>query len=397
MIEFWLLIAILIAIACGFILPPLWRKPKAKETDSSQLNIDIARLRLADLKSQLTADVIDENQYNEQYQELQLILADDLSIAQTQGKQPASGRWLIIIFFIALPLFSISMYLGLGKPEAITAVNNIQMEQIDAMIAQLADRLQAQPEDAQGWLMLGRSYKFKQQFDQAAYAYGKAYAILGDQVDVLLHYADALAMANDGRLAGRPQKLIAKALELAPNDATGLWLAGMAAAEAGQYADAKAMWQKLAAQLPENSDSLRQVQGLIGKVSEQMTPAENTGQNSAGSAQVSVRVTIAPELKAKAAPADTVFIYAQAMDGPPMPLAIVKKQAQDLPVVVILNDQLAMMPAMKLSNFDKVKVSARISKSGQAEPQPGDLFGVISQVSTAKTDTVDLNISQEIK
>jgi cytochrome c-type biogenesis protein CcmH len=292
------------------------------------------------------------------------------------------------------------LYRALGNADALLPEADRTAQQIDeinAMVSGLAQRLQSQPDDAEGWLMLGRSYKYMNRYAESAQAFSEAYRLLGDKADVLLQYADALAMTNDGRLSGKPTELVAKALELAPDDSTALWLSGMAKAEAGKYDEALRHWQKLAAQLPKGSEPHREVQGLIAQVMERLGTAPPEQQPAAVAKGLKVNVAISDELQGAVSATDTLFIYAQALQGPPMPLAIVKKQVADLPVTVVLSDEQAMMPAMKLSNFDRVKISARISMSGQAESRPGDWIGIVESVAPAETEGVTITIDQKVQ
>ncbi len=398
--EFWLTASVLIAVAFAFVLPPLWRRPGSIDIETERFNVDIAKQRLLDLKEQRSAGTITADEYEDLYQELQSVLADDLHIESTSRQSESSGRWLIVLALIVIPLVSVTLYRALGNadallPEADRAAQ--QIDEINAMVSGLAQRLQSQPDDAEGWLMLGRSYKYMNRYSESAQAFSEAYRLLGDRADVLLQYADALAMANDGLLSGKPTELLAKALKLAPDDSTALWLSGMAKAEAGKYDEALRHWQKLAAQLPTGSEPHREVQGLIAQVMERLGTAPAEQQPAAIAKDLKVNVAISDELQGAVSATDTVFIYAQALQGPPMPLAIVKKQVADLPITVVLSDEQAMMPEMRLSNFDRVKISARISMSGQAESRPGDWIGFVESVAPAETEGVTITIDQKVK
>jgi cytochrome c-type biogenesis protein CcmH len=175
----------------------------------------------------------------------------------------------------------------------------------------------------------------------------------------------------------------------------------MAKAQQGDAVTAIKLWKKLAALLPPGSDSLQEIQGLLTKIEGEAPPAaaqpEAAQPANAPSVAIDVQVSLAAELQKSASPGDTVFIYAQALSGPKMPLAIVRKQVSDLPLTVSLNDTMAMMPSMKLSNFAKVKLLARISKSGNAISQPGDLIGVIEQVALADKGSHKIVINGQVK
>ncbi|MCK5191796.1 MAG: c-type cytochrome biogenesis protein CcmI, partial [Methylococcales bacterium] len=348
--------------------------------------IKIARERADDLKQQLESASLTQAQFDEQYAELELTLGDDLDIAQNEPKNASQGRWVAPVILIFVPLFSVLIYLTLGEPDALKKAEIKQTQQagnetqdINAAIAGLAQRLQQNPDNAQDWIMLGRSFKYVKQYRLAANSFEKAYALLGDQPEIMLQYADSLAMANGGKLAGKSTELIFKALDKDPDNVTGLWLGGMAKAEIGDFSQAILYFRKLETILPPGSDSYKQVQKLISTVQAQNGGAkkvENTvaTKNVESKVSIDVQVSLKGELKTRVNSGDTVFVYAKAVTGPPMPLAIVRKQVSDLPLSVTLNDAMAMMPAMKLSNFKQVKVMARISKSGTAMQQKGDFI-----------------------
>jgi cytochrome c-type biogenesis protein CcmH len=300
------------------------------------------------------------------------------------------------------------LYLSLGNYQAIShsaemAVDPdaLKLAEINKMVDGLAEKMKNNPDDAQGWLMLGRSYKVLEQYPKAVDAFANAYRLLGDQAEVMLLYADTIAYANDKNLVGKPTELIFKALALEPDNMTALWLGGMAKAQQGDAVTAKRLWKKLDALLPPGSDAQQEIQGLLAKIESEAPQAsaqpEATQQANVPGLAIDVHVSLAPELQKSASPGDTVFIYAQALSGPKMPLAIVRKQVSDLPLTVSLNDTMAMMPNMKLSSFAKVKLLARISKSGNAISQPGDLIGVIDQVALADKGNHKIVINGQVK
>ncbi|MBF6650244.1 c-type cytochrome biogenesis protein CcmI [Methylobacter sp. BlB1] len=395
---FWMLVGLLILAALLIVLPPIWRSREIAAADQDQRNIVIARQRLVELQEQLQTGTLTQAQYEEQRAELEVALSDDLDIPTQAKASGTKGRWMVFVLVLLVPLTALTLYAGLGSYASLNQTSdNSAMpgpEDINRMVAGLAARMKSNPNDAQGWLMLGRSYKYLQQYPEAADAFAQAYRLLGDQAEVLLSYADALAMANDGRLSGKPAELVFKALALEPNNMTGLWLGGMAKAEAGDAAGAVQLWRKLEALLPPDSEARQEIQTLMANV-ENRRPEEQPTE--AASPGIDVEVSLAPELRTKISPEQTVFIYAQALSGPKMPLAIVRKQVSDLPLTVNLNDSMAMMPEMKLSRFDQVKLIARISKSGNATQQPGDLIGVIDSVAQADHTRNIIVIDSEVK
>jgi cytochrome c-type biogenesis protein CcmH len=264
-------------------------------------------------------------------------------------------------------------------------------QQFAAMVEKLAERLKAQPNDAEGWGMLGRSYNVLGRPEEALAAYAKSYKLNPKDASLLADYADALAVKNNRSLAGEPLKLIREALALDPNNIKALSLAGTEAFERKDYASAVKLWEKALSVAPgDASDLIQQVQAGIDEARRLghlgPAPAKTAAQPVAAVGKsVQGSVKLAPALVGKASPTDTVFIYARPAEGPRMPLAILRKQVKDLPFDFTLDDSLSMSPAARLSGATKVVVSARISKTGEAMPQPGDLTGQTAPVAVGST------------
>jgi cytochrome c-type biogenesis protein CcmH len=263
--------------------------------------------------------------------------------------------------------------------------------EVDAMLGQLAARLKKEPDNAQGWAMLGRSYLMLGRHAEAVGALEKLVALRPDDAQAIADLADAKAMAAGRNLSGEPEKLIGRALEIDPRNLKALALAGTIAFERGDYPLAVRHWEsavvvaggegELVANLRSGIAEARQRAGLP-------EPAGSTGGGGGTAAgavagpgmQVSGRVVLAAALAGQAAPTDTVFIFARPAEGSRMPLALLRAQVKDLPLEFTLDDSLAMNPAAKLSAAKRVVIGARISKSGQAMPQPGDLQGFSAPV-----------------
>jgi cytochrome c-type biogenesis protein CcmH len=309
-------------------------------------------------------------------------------------------------------------YLWVGAPLALdpavrTAASSpggeITYEQIEAMTQKLADRLKQQPDDPTGWAMLGRSYAVLGRHADALPAFKQALALKPDDPNLLTDYADALAVVNGRNLEGEPSKLVARALEIDPDNLKALSLAGTAAYLRKDFAGALRHWEKLA-QVAPDSDFVRQIQRGIDEARRQAgSPAPAVQPQAPGirapaaaapgtatAATVSGTVTLAKQLAGKAAPDDTVFVFARAADGARVPLAILRKQVKHLPLTFTLDDSMAMSPAAKLSGSPKVIVGARISKSGGALAQPGDLQGLSAPVNLGATG-VTVEIGQVVE
>ena len=299
-----------------------------------------------------------------------------------------------------------------AAPDAPLA-HELSAEKVSAMIEQLAARLKAAPDDADGWEMLARSYVVIGQHAKSIDAFKQALRLRAGDPNLLADYADALAMAQQRNLDGEPSELIARALKIDPDNGKALALAGTAAFDRGDYRGALAHWQHLVAtepaggpfapQLQASIDEARRRAGLPASTgrADAATPARsgaaaivaNPGATpDAGSASVAGTVTLASALAARVAPDDTVFVFARAAQGSRMPLAILRKQVRDLPLRFTLDDSLAMSPQARLSLAQRVIVGARVSRSGNAMPQPGDLEGLSPSIALGATDLrVEIN------
>jgi cytochrome c-type biogenesis protein CcmH len=270
---------------------------------------------------------------------------------------------------------------GVGKPHA------TNFDQIAAMTEKLAVKLQDKPQDAEGWAMLARSYSVLGRNPEAIKAYEKAVALRADDAVLLADFADALAIKNNRSLAGEPMKLVERALKIDPRNLKALSLAGTHAFEKKDYAGAVKFWDQVVQFGAADNSFVEQVQPSLAEArqlaglppaAKVAAPAKPTA-DSAGQT-VSGIVSLAPALSREAKPEDTVFIFARAAEGSRMPLAILRKQVKDLPIQFTLDDSMAMSPATKLSQAGRITVGARISKSGNAMPEPGDLAGQSSVV-----------------
>ncbi len=418
MTVFWIVAAILIVVALLFILPPLWRK-SAKADDTREgdanrtLNIAVYRDQQAELEADRNAGTLSEEQYERARVELERRLLDDVAVAAPVAGRDTS-RIPAVVVGIAVPLLAVGLYFAVGTPRALSPVaapphgasagKPPSAEQIEAMVGKLAERMKQNPDDAQGWAMLGRSYAVMNRYDDSAAAYAKAVERVPDNPHLLADYADAMAMAQGQSLLGEPEKLIMRALKIDPNHVKSLALAGTIAFDKKDFNTAIKHWEKMATLVPPNTEMFRNVQGSIAearsraggsaamvaapdkpvsKAPEKSAPEKSAPDKSlsAAGAGVSGTVTLAPALAAKVSPNDTVFIFARAAEGPRMPLAIQRKKASELPVKFSLDDSMAMNPAATLSSARQVVIGARISKSGNAMPQPGDLQGATKPVS----------------
>jgi cytochrome c-type biogenesis protein CcmH len=405
MTLFWIIGGLLVVVALLFIVPPLLRRKAPGHLSRSAVNVAVYRDQLREIDSDLRAGTLSADHYDKARRELEARLLDDVGGAEGAPDAPQWGRRAALVLGLAIPLAAAGLYFAVGNPQALTpqaatddAVHNLDPQQIQGMIERLAERLKNKPDEVEGWVLLGRSYAVLGRYGEAAAAYAHAAERLPGDAQVLADYADVLAMAQGRRLQGEPEKIIARALQADPSNVKALALAGTVAFEKRDYSSAVAHWERILGLVPQDAELAQSVRASVaearalggGSVAPQ-TPAAAAGYNA-----VSGMVKLAPELAAKVAPTDTVFIFARAADGPRMPLAILRKQARELPAAFTLDDSMAMTPGTKLSNFPRVVVGARISKTANATPQPGDLQGVSPPV-TGNATGITVVIDREIR
>jgi cytochrome c-type biogenesis protein CcmH len=398
--------AVLIVVATlGVLLWPLLRgQPQAAAVthdDTAQSNLRILRAQLSELDDELAAGSIDATQHASARAEIERRVLEETAAAAPPPRATA-GRKSAIALALVLPLSAAVLYAQLGSrdamnPELVAGTAPTEPPTAAEMAAaadQLAARLKAEPENAEGWALLGRTYIELERVADARDAFAQAVQRRGDDPDLLADYADALARSNNRILAGEPEKLLARALAINPDHGKALALSGAAAMARGDADTALAHWTKLRARLAPDTpmvqgldmaiDRARAAKGLpplsaqTAQPAPPATAAAPTAPLAAAPKGAALRVTVklAPELAAKVQPGDTLFVFARAAEGPRMPLAVSRQPlaaAPQQPIVVQLDDSQAMTPQSKLSSASRVVVAARISRAGSATPSAGDL------------------------
>ena len=400
MTLFWLTASALIAAVLALLLPPLLRRRSAAHAVSRKaINVAVYRDQLRELEQDYAAGAVSREGYEEARREIERRLLEDVRDEDEDARSGASGRNAAVLVGAAVPVIAFALYFAVGNFEVLLpgraggpeqAGHSISEEQIRELTGSLAARMEKEPDNVEGWVMLGRSYTMLGEFDNAARAYGNAVARSRPDAALLADYADALAMAQGRSLEGEPERLIHRALAIDPENVKALALAGTAAFERKEYAKATEYWERILKIAPEGSEFARSVRESIAEA--QQLAGRSAAPGSAGGASgtateaaptskaVSGVVEIAPSLAERVAPDDTLFIYARAAEGPRMPLAVVRAKAKDLPFAFTLDDRNAIAQGLKLSSQGRVIVGARISKSGNATPQRGDLEGASAPV-----------------
>ena len=445
MTTFWVVAGIFIVAALMFILPTLIRGRHQSVTalERETANIAIYRDQLAELEADLNNDVLSKEQYEKSKQELQKRMLQDVNVSRSGSESQISSsktRGLVtaVVVILAIPLSAVSLYMAVGDTRGLLpqsqlanatqfhSENMAGMPQghaeIKSVVDNLVARLQSNPEDIEGWVMLGRTYAIMGQFQEASATYGKLVEMIPDNAQLLSDYADVLAMTNNGSLIGRPAELISQALSIDPEYPKALALAGTVEFEKENYEQAANYWQKLLGLIPQDSqlatsvsNSIDQAKSLAakGKEDQPVQLAQNSKVSSdlpsetkavsestplvdpTDPTKISGKVTIKPDLMSKVLPNDVLFVFARAKTGPKMPLAILRLSAKDLPATFSLDDDMAMTPTMKMSSFPEVVIGARVSKSGQAVPTSGDLEGFSQPVKLGAKDVM-ITIDQVI-
>ena len=397
MIAFIISAAVLLLLAVAIVLRPLLKAGTGAGVAREKANFEIYRDQFAELENDLKSGVLGDAQFDQAKADLDRRVLEEAARPAEGVAVARRGRTAPIAVGLLIPVAAVLLYLQVGTPEgldvtqhAASDVSSMTAERFQEMTEKLAARMREKPNDAEGWMMLGRAYRAMDRFDEAAAALRKAVALSPENADLLADLAEALALRSGRTLAGEPTRLLNRALKLDPDNDKVLALSGSAAFERKDYKAAIRHWEALLKR-PKVSDEL--AQALSAGIAE--ARALSTGKKTAAApapGRVSGTVTLDSELRARVAPEDTVFVYARAAQGPRMPLAIVRIQVKDLPYNFSLDDSMAMMPEMKLSAFTDVIVGARVSKSGSAKPAAGDLEGASARISPgAKGVTVAID------
>ncbi len=257
---------------------------------------------------------------------------------------------------------------------------NSSASSIESMVQALAQRLQLQPNDAAGWAMLGRSYGVMSRHADAVTALKKSLALQPQDAQTHADLADALAFVAGRRFDGEPERLIQRALQLDPRNAKALELAGTLAFDRQDFKQAVQRWQEALAVLNPQSPTALNLQAGITQAQRRLAGAAPDAGPAAASPRISGRITLAPALKSRVLPDDTVLIFARLVDGPRLPVALIKRRAGELPLDFVLDERSALNPSLRLSPSMQVVVGARVSRTGQATPQSGDLQGFAEPV-----------------
>jgi len=389
MTSFVISALLLLVLVLVLLLRPLFFPAKQSATSRRQMNAAIYREELDKLEADRLAGAVDSHSYEQTHAEMRQRLFQDTDEADDVAVLGSPKKTIIgICFFVAI--LSSGFYFYLGDAAQIAqkgAEQPMTQESIEKMVGEFAAKMDKEPDNLKGWAMLARSYRILGRNTEAANAYARAGSFVDSDPQLLADYADVLAANANGSFAGKPQQLINKALAQDPNNLLALWLSGTAAFNAQNYKAAVQTWEKLAKQLPAESNEARTITASIAEARSKggLAPANTPVISKQG---VSGQVEITPELKSKIKAGDVLMVIAR-KPGERMPVAVLKTSVTAFPINFVLNDALAMSPNALISQMSEVSVEVRISKTGMAMPEPGDL---ISTPQTIKVGTTNARL-----
>ena len=379
-------LGIALCVAAIFLWVLLREKKPMTQASQANANAKVYRDQILDLDHEHNSGHISDEEWQQSRDELSLRLLEDTSaVDDPAAKTEKPAIWTAVVLAVALPLGSMGMYMWVGQPEALNPLALKTPDQVDPkdltkMAQTLAEKLQDKPDNLQGWVMLGRTYRTLENFDAALRAYDSALKLTDDD-DLKLERIEVIAMQRQGQFEGEPWNVIREVLQRDPQHFGALLTAGSASYAEGKFADALKYWEQARKPLDANNPDLEGLESAIATVRERlgMPPAKVTHAATSG-LNVTGQVNLSATLKSKASPNDVVFIYATPANGDRMPLAIFKTTVSQLPFNFTLDDSTAMAPDRKLSAAGEVMVKVRVTKSGNAMPQSGDLSGSLGPV-----------------
>ena len=384
------LMAVLAMATAAWMTRPLWRNNVDAGQRRRAANVAAYRQRLAELEADAAAGLVDAGTAAGLRAELDARLLYDAELAETAPRQTKPAWIMGGLLGLAIAALATLGYVRSGTwkmqqqiaaaPAEKSASPVAAQDSVENMMLGLQQRLREQPGDVNGWALLGRSMFSLERYQEAAEAFAKANALTGEQEpDLLVDEGEARGFQNRD-LSGLPQQRFEAALKLEPQHAKGLWYAGMAAEQNGDPMSARAYWTELAKQdIPEALRAvLNERLGQAAPAAPAPVAAAEPTEPAVSTLALNLKVSLAPELVARLSPDASLFVFAKAAAGPPMPLAVYRGRAGELPLTVRLDDSMAMTPQLKLSQFDRWVVTARVSRAGQATAVSGDLQGSLT-------------------
>jgi cytochrome c-type biogenesis protein CcmH len=388
MASFFIAAFLLLVLVLLLLLRPFIFSSKGEGTSRRQMNAAIYREELEKLEAEHTAGTIDAEEYEISHAEMRQRLFQDTNEEDDKAVM-GSTKKVVLGLCIFVVLLSSGLYFALGDVLRVSQNNEqqpISQVGVEKMVAEFALKMEADPSNLKGWAMLGRSYRILGRNEDAAKAFSRAGQMMNDDPELLAEYADSLVALANGNFAGKPLQLINQALRLDPNNLLALWLSGTASFANGDYKSAVQTWEKLAQQLPPGSEESRTIQASITEARSKggLASANTSAKTSANTAVVSGKgvsgkIEISADLKSKVKSGDVLMVIAR-QPGERMPVAVLRVPAAEFPMNFALTDALAMNPSAPISKLSEVAIEVRISKTGMAKPETGDLISAVQTV-----------------
>ena len=380
--AFLLLVLVLVLLLRPFIFPP-----KVEATSRRQMNAAIYREELEKLEVERTVGSMNSADYEIAHAEMRQRLFQDTNEEDDRSVM-GSSKITVIGLCVFITVLSAGFYFSLGDATRI-AEKPMTQEGVEKMVAEFATKMEKDPTNLQGWVMLARSYRILGRNEEAAKAYERAGNFIDSDPQLLADYADVLASNANGSFAGKPQKLINQALKLDPNNLMALWLSGTASYAVGNYKAAVQTWEKLAQQLPPGTEDARSIEASIADARAKGGLSAKANISTKG---ITGKIEISPDLKSKVKSGDIVMVIAR-KPGERMPVAVLKTSVSEFPMDFSLTDALAMNPSAPLSQLSEASIEVRISKTGMAKPEVGDLISAV-QIVKVGANNIRLVIDQ---
>lgn len=428
--SFWILAALLVVVALALVVWPLLRAPRGGAVLAQTA---LLREQLDALKSAHAAGLVDEATFAAKQQALSAAALALIDAPPAHAGAPRAAKATALLLVLAIPLTTFWLYGRIGTPNALgfkgpgsavsvsadgeTATSNAP--DLAKAAETLAAKLATTPDDGEGWALLARTYRAIENFPAANEAYTRARALLPEDPDLLAEAAEAMGLSSNPRsLSGEPEKLVDRAIEISPTNQNALFLKGLARAQADDPVVAEATWERLLGLMEAGTpaqqavvEQLNIVRERLGKepmqaqaaapapmpaapvaAAQATPPAVGNAPPDPNAGGIDVSVKVAPELADLVQPGDTLFVFARAEVGPPAPLAIQRRPASELPLTLRLDESMGMIAGMSLAQFPKVIIGARLSRSGNAQAQPGDLEGLTAAIDWRATGKVEIVI-----
>lgn len=414
MTLFWILAGTLSLAVIAAVLLPLWRVPQSRETTLLELNRRVFAERLAELEEDRDAGRIDPDTFADLKTELQRNLLS-VDLAESPVRNERLWRTPVALAFLASAL-SVFLYAVVvftpdvpqwwqvrasASPAAerlmqgkLPSDSDSQAHSLQEIIQGMQYQLQRNPQQPEGWFTLGVAYAQAEMLPPALVAFERAWRLKPEETRYALTLAQARLFSNQGRLDDFSRKLLATVVQREPSHEGALLLLGLGAWRSGDAATAVPALEQLVKARQEhaandNSPAMQEVAKALADARAQLSSGP-----AAASARLVVSVQADKAVVGKFAADDVVYVFARALQGPPMPLAVVRRKASELPLTLELDDANSMMPQRPLSSVQEIVVEARISRHGAPEKRPGDIEAVAVPVRQgAAAQTVTLRLS----